>query len=49
MLSALFSFLGIFLGIIVITLLIAIGFAGGAYKLLKGIIRGVKGLFTDKK
>ena len=49
MISMMLSVLGIFLGIILVVLIIAAGFAGGAYKLLKAIIRGVKGLFVDQK
>ena len=49
MISMMLSVLGIFLGIVLIILIIAAGFAGGAYKLLKAIIRGVKGLFVDQK
>lgn len=49
MISMIFSVLGIFLGIIIVTLIVAAGFAGGAYKLLKTIIRGIKGLFVDSK
>lgn len=49
MISMIFSVLGIFLGIIIVALIVAAGFAGGAYKLLKAIIRGIKGLFVDSK
>lgn len=49
MISMIFSVLGIFLGIMIVVLIIAAGFAGGAYKLLKAIIRGIKGLFVDSK
>lgn len=45
MISAFFSVLGILLGILFVVVLIAVGFAGGAYKLLKAIINGVRGLF----
>jgi hypothetical protein len=45
MFSAFFSVFGVFLGISLIVLLVTLGFVTGAYKLLKGIIRGVAGLF----
>lgn len=45
MFSAFFSVFGVFLGIALIVLLITLGFVTGAYKLLKGIIHGVIGLF----
>lgn len=45
MFSAFFSVFGVFLGIALIVLLVTLGFLTGAYKLLKGIIHGVVGLF----
>ena len=45
MISAILSVIGIFIGILIVAVLIGTGFAVGAYKLLKGIISGVVGLF----
>ena len=45
MISAILSVLGIFIGILIVAVLIGTGFAVGAYKLLKGIIGGITGLF----
>lgn len=49
MLSAIFSVIGVFIGLLIVAVLIGTGFAVGAYKLLKGIIGGVIGLFSKKK
>lgn len=48
MISAIFSVLGVFLGLLIVAVLIGTGFAVGAYKLLKGIIGAVVGLFKKE-
>lgn len=45
MISAILSVLGIFIGVLIVAVLIGTGFAVGAYKLLKGIIQAIVGLF----
>ena len=48
MMSAILSVLGVFIGILIVAVLVGVGFATGVYKLLKGIITGVIGLFNKK-
>lgn len=45
MISAFLSVFWVFFAISIIVLIITLGFATGAYKLIKGIVRGIMGIF----